>query len=50
MVTGRMGQFEIWADGKMVISRKGGLFAKITGRPWPSSEEVLQAVRGAAVH
>jgi hypothetical protein len=43
---GRMGQFEIRVDGYTVVSRKGGLIAKLTGRPWPSDEDVVAAVRG----
>lgn len=44
---GRPGQFEIAVDGRIVVSRKGGLLAKILGRPWPGDDEVLSAVRGA---
>jgi len=47
MEDGRLGQFEIRVDDRTVVSRKGGLIAKLTGRPWPSDEEVLAAVRGA---
>ncbi|HZM00746.1 MAG TPA: hypothetical protein VFD43_10885 [Planctomycetota bacterium] len=47
MVDGRIGQFEVQVGGRTVVSRKGGLFAKLTGRPWPSNEHVLSAVRGA---
>lgn len=46
---GRRGQFEVVVDGTTVVSRQGGLLAKLTGRPWPTSEDVLQAVRGAIV-
>ena len=44
---GRHGQFEILVDGRTVLSRKGGLIAKLVGRPWPTSEAVLSAVREA---
>lgn len=44
---GRPGQFEIAVDGRIVVFRKGGLLAKILGRPWPGDDEVLSAVRGA---
>ena len=44
---GRSGQFEVVVDGRSVVSRKGGLIAKLVGRPWPSDEEVLAAVREA---
>lgn len=42
---GRIGQFEVQVGGRTVVSRKGGLIAKLTGRPWPSDEDVLSAVR-----
>ena len=45
---GRQGQFDIVVDGRSVVSRKGGLLAKVLGRPWPSPEHVLTAVREAA--
>jgi hypothetical protein len=44
---GRAGQFEIVVDGRTVVSRKGGLIAKLVGRPWPEPDDVLSAVRGA---
>lgn len=47
LVDGRLGQFEVQVDGRNVISRKGGLIAKVTNRPWPSEEDVLAAVREA---
>lgn len=47
LVKGRHGQFDIVVDGQVVITRKGGLLAKILGRPWPEDEEVLEAVREA---
>lgn len=33
--------------GRTVISRKGGLLAKLLGRPWPSEEDVVTAVLDA---
>ncbi len=44
---GRRGQFEVIVNGSIVASRKGGLIAKLTKRPWPSEAEVLAAVRKA---
>ena len=44
---GRWGQFDIVVDGQPVLSRKGGLLAKLLGRPWPSSDNVVTAVRDA---
>jgi hypothetical protein len=42
-----MGQFEVVVDGRPVVSRKGGLIAKLVGRPWPSDDDVVTAVRDA---
>ena len=44
---GRRGQFDISVDGEVVVSRKGGLFAKLTRRPWPDPDEVTAAVHRA---
>lgn len=44
---GRRGQFDVFVDGVSVVSRKGGLLAKLLGRPWPSDEDVVSAVREA---
>lgn len=45
--TGRHGQFDIVIDGRTVVSRKGGLLAKLLGRPWPAEDDVVSAVRKA---
>ena len=42
-----MGQFEVRVGGRTVVSRKGGLIAKLTGKPWPPEDDVLDAVRTA---
>jgi len=47
LVAGRIGQFEVVVGGRTVVSRKGGLIAKLTGRPWPEPEDVVGAVRAA---
>lgn len=44
---GRFGQFEVFVNGRLVMSRKGGLLAKLMSKPWPSEEDVISAVRGA---
>ena len=44
---GGPGQFDVFVNGQSVASRKGGLVAKMLGRPWPTDEEVLDAVRAA---
>ena len=35
----------MFANGRLVASRKGGLVARIVNRPWPAEEEVLASVR-----
>lgn len=45
--TRQRGQFEIRVDGRTVLSRKGGLLAKLLGKPWPEEEDVVEAVRAA---
>ncbi len=44
---GRFGQFDVLVGDRVVVTRKGGLIAKLLKRPWPSDEQVLAAVRGA---
>jgi hypothetical protein len=46
---GRQGQFDVIVNGRSVASRKGGLLAKVLNRPWPSGEDVVAAVRAAAL-
>ena len=47
MVEGRRGQFDVLVNGRMVATRKGGLIAKFTKRPWPDPDDVVAAVREA---
>ena len=47
MVEGRRGQFDLLVGDRVVVSRKGGLIAKFTGRPWPEPDDVVAAVRDA---
>ncbi|MDG2186589.1 MAG: hypothetical protein P8K79_13005 [Mariniblastus sp.] len=42
--TGRRGQLDIFVGNQRVISRKGGLWAMLTKKPWPPVEEVLQKI------
>ena len=44
---GRQGQFEVIVNGRAVVSRKGGLLAKLLSRPWPGGDDVVAAVRAA---
>lgn len=47
MEKGHHGQFDILVDGRMVVSRKGGLIAKFTGKPWPDRDDVVRVVQAA---
>jgi len=44
---GRFGQFDVIVNGRSIVSRKGGLLARLLNRPWPESEAVVVAVRQA---
>ena len=44
---GTPGQFDVLVDGEPAVSRKGGLWAMLTRKPWPSHEEVVLAVQAA---
>ena len=43
--TGTKGQFDVVVSDNVVVSRKGGLFALITRKPWPTESEVVSAVQ-----
>jgi len=47
LVKGHHGQLDVMVGDRMVVSRKGGLFAKFTGKPWPDHADVVRAVRTA---
>ncbi|HUJ14060.1 MAG TPA: hypothetical protein VL284_09765 [Thermoanaerobaculia bacterium] len=47
LVKGGLGQFDVNVDGRTVVTRKGGLIAKLTGRPWPTDDAILSAVSAA---
>ena len=47
MEKGHHGQFDILVDDRLVVSRKGGLIAKFTGKPWPDHDDVVASVRAA---
>ena len=34
-------------NGRKVVTRKGGLIAKLMSRPWPTGDDVVSAVREA---
>ena len=42
--TGSRGQFDVFVNDELVYSRKGGLFAMITRKPWPTLEQVVAAI------
>jgi hypothetical protein len=44
---GHFGQFDVLVGGRVVVSRKGGLLAKLLLKPWPEDDAVLDAVRAA---
>ncbi|MEE2826181.1 MAG: hypothetical protein VYE64_06100 [Planctomycetota bacterium] len=41
---GRRGQLDFLVDDRIVLSRKGGLWAMLTKKPWPTTDDVLQAI------
>ncbi len=41
---GSRGQFDVFVNDELVFSRKGGLFAMITRKPWPTVEHVVTAI------
>ena len=47
LMQGRFGQFDVLVDGRVVVTRKGGLVAKLVRRPFPGDEEVVSAVSTA---
>jgi hypothetical protein len=47
LAPGSHGQFDVMVDGQVVVSRKGGLLAKLLSKPWPQGDEVVRAVRAA---
>jgi len=49
LVKGKWGQFDVLVDDQIVVSRKGGLIAKIVQRPWPTEESTVDAVRKALI-
>jgi len=42
----KRGLFQVLVDGAVVVERKGGLLARLLGRPWPEDRAVVDAVRG----
>lgn len=44
---GSKGQFDILVDGRVVVTRKGGLLSLLLRKPWPTEEHVVTAVREA---
>lgn len=45
--SGKLGQFTVEVDGKVVLDRKKGLMTLLTKKPWPSVEEVITAIKSA---
>ncbi len=42
---GDIGQFDVVVDGVTVVSRKGGLLAKLLRKPWPEIDDVVAKVQ-----
>jgi len=42
---GKRGQFDVVVGGTTVITRKGGLIAKLMKKPWPEVDDVVSAVK-----
>ncbi len=42
---GEGGQFDVLADGKVIASRGGNVFARVLGGGWPKPDEVVAALR-----
>jgi hypothetical protein len=47
LAKGTHGQFDVMVNGQVVVTRKGGLLAKLMSKPWPPGDEVVAAVRAA---
>lgn len=43
--TGKRGMFSVVVDGECLVSRKGGIIAKLTGKPWPEIDDVVAIVK-----
>jgi hypothetical protein len=43
----KRGLFRVLVNGQTAFIRRGGLIAKLLGKPWPSPEEILAAVKSA---
>lgn len=46
---GKRGQFDVYVDERRVVSRKGGLMALLTKKPWPSEASVVEAIKSSLV-
>jgi hypothetical protein len=41
---GKLGQFDVVVDGKVVASRTGNAFTKLLGGGWPDPEAVIAKI------
>ena len=41
---GKLGQFDVVVDGKVVASRGGNVFTKLVGGGWPDPEDVIAKI------
>jgi hypothetical protein len=44
LATGRLGQFDVLADGEVVARRARGVHRKVPGGGWPDPDEVVAAI------
>ena len=42
--TGKLGQFDIVVDGKLVAGRGGNILTKMIGGGWPDPEDVIAKI------
>ena len=47
---GSRGQFDVFLNNKLIVTRKGGLIALLTRRPWPSVQDVIEKIQNAMQH
>jgi hypothetical protein len=42
--TGRLGQFDVLVDGKVIASRGGNILTQLLGGGWPDPEAVISRI------
>lgn len=41
---GKLGQFDVVVDGKVIASRGGNMLQKVLGGGWPDPEDVIRKI------